>query len=391
MNVKSVAISLLTGLILLGLNGCSMAQTAPTNNSESVHVESYLPVRNLTSNAKVYPLSSLVPHSQIHSISDFPNGVVEYGDNAGFYVPVWNQGPASHTNIGRVGLYFVNKSTGSSNEIVKESRDQWQVEQAVADDDWLVWQDSPNDDSTYELWCENLKTHQTERIYAVPQQSQRGNQPSLVLDGDILYWSNFITTNNGILSQICSVNLRTGNKNVLLELLARRTETASPGIIVSSVLMKDKIYYSVFNTNNLADVNASGTIYSISVNGGTPSKVLSLYHVADQLATDGISLAFTTNYKQEPNGPNNPAPFPVYVYTPGEKTIQQVTPTGPDAGEFPSISSRYVAWFGRRGGPQLYDRKTNTYYLVPGLNVRVFEDTLFWSDGNSIFWSKLPS
>jgi hypothetical protein len=391
---KLLIISLLLSIATLA--GCSSAST--NASSQSTGTQSFLPVNVLWNNQPIKPIQTL---ANVHSILFQSALVVAGAPDQGLVVSSPAQRPDPRYPD---GLYLVNTSSGSVTQLLRlNAQNHEQINHASADDQWLVYELGTDTDtqSTWSIFAYNWATRKTFKIYSVPQGHVAYAEPSgLSVDDNHCIWSDYTQAEQDQTagtSEIHDYDLTTHQDSILLTIANRtpsvfaRQSGQQAGIIYASSVGDGIVTYWLFNGSDPMDTSPSGDIYAINLATKTTAHLVHLYHCDNMMCSYGNEVVMETDYNVKPNGPDNPAPYPIYLFKPDSQCLYQIS--GKDA-DYPTQNQRFVAWTGPAyGEPQIYDLKTDTYYTSPGILTSI--EGPFMTSVNPVsgilYWAKLPN
>ena len=386
-------------LLAMTLTGCSTDGQNNNNSAEhlSQKLPAYLPAVELWKGTS-RPIKSIVEN--IHSVKFKDGCVVAAVSNHDLIVssPDQNNDPRYPD-----GLYIVDTTTGKVTALLHVNANNLeQINIAAANQKWLVYElvtyGSPGKSS---LYAYNWVTKKSYKIYSV----LNDELSDLYVEGDQCIWSHFIEndTSNEVISEIHDYNLEARKDGILLCSKTNQISSTSSelnqhdyknGIIFSASAGGGKVVFSLHDGANPNDASSTGDIYEIDLGSKQISHLLHLYHDAFTICSYGDRVVMETNYNPAPKSPEDPvtpAPYPVYLYSKGNKSIYQLSPDR--NAEFPTQNNRFIAWRGDAAEkPQVYDLKTGTYYTVPGYDTKIIGCYITWLDPqtNMLYWAQLP-
>jgi hypothetical protein len=379
-------------MLLLCVVSCGTA-SARSSSPSPLSARSYLPIKNTYSHLFTRPINQIVSSQEIKSAVDFdqPTETWGYSPQYGFLVPEWLP-PAGGRAVGYAdGLFLVDPKSGTVSKVVSFAKYE-QPDTGAIYGEWIAWSEgyaSLGGPLFGDVFVKNLRNGKTLTAYVVPKGAVAGRDPfGLSFQNGALYWLETLNRPSGeVVSEIMRYDLR----RHLLRVLLRYSSTSNHKIVFWISVANKRIFFSVDQSGNVWNTEAPGYIAEMDLRSGHTTTILPLPHAPTVVQATQEGVAFLDNYQREPNSPSNAAPFPLYLYVPGRRSVDRLTPPFPapfSNPSFPSSWGRYLTWWDKPC--LLLDLRQFRIYVVPGYFSEVNNGYLTWWNAGRLYWSRLP-
>lgn len=285
-------------------------------------------------------------------------------------------------------LLVVRESDGHTVESIDLPSSE-QVNAASFTPEWLVWQTGPvGGTGLHQIWAENRQTGHRRLLMTAPKTGEAGDIVGLKIVGDTAYWLSNVQIQDDMVSTVWSCSLTDG----VLRPLVREDAARDGRAILSMAVGTSYLWYAEAMSKNPMDPRDKGSLKRLSLANpkSAPQQApISLWHPPVLYgATDGAAY-FEENAQTEPNSPVNPAPYPIYAYPWGSRTLLQWTnrQTGVATvgGEWMVVNQN-----GDKGQAVLYHLSTRTASLLPApFGVTDGQDVAWWDGEGHVGWASL--